>query len=138
MACVMIYLDTNVLIYAFCKNVDNEEQKKISQEILKSSIIDKTLLLSEIILYEFAFICTKLKESQETIKLNLEFLTKYVKNADIQDDVMCLMQETSTYKHSFDAYHVCFSNKFECAELVTFDNGFKQFEKNSETKIKIL
>jgi len=31
----MIYLDTNVLIYAFCKNVDNLEQKKLSQEILK-------------------------------------------------------------------------------------------------------
>lgn len=33
----MIYLDTNVLIYAFCKNVDNEEQKTLSQEILKKN-----------------------------------------------------------------------------------------------------
>ncbi len=134
----MIYLDTNVLIYAFCKNVDNNEQKKISQEILKSSILEKTLLLSQIVLYEFAFVCAKLKESQETIKLNLEFLSKYVKNADIQDDVLNLIQKTSSYKHSFDAYHVCFSNNFECTELVTFDNGFKQFMENSKTKIKIL
>jgi predicted nucleic acid-binding protein len=134
----MIYLDTNVLVYAFCKNIDDQEQKRISQEILKSSISNKTLLLSAIVLYEFSFVCKKLKESDETIKLNLEFLSKYTKNADIQDDVIDLMQKTSSYKHSFDAYHICFSNHFNCTELVTFDNGFKRFNNYSKTDINIV
>jgi predicted nucleic acid-binding protein len=134
----MIYLDTNVLVYAFCKNVDDLEQKIASQEILKSSISDKTLLLSEIVLYEFSFICKKLKESDETIKLNLEFLSKYVRNGNIQEDVVDLMQKTSSYKDSFDVYHICFSNHFSCTEIVTFDKGFKKFINYSKTNINIL
>jgi len=46
----MIYLDTNILIYAFCKNVDNLEQKNLSQEILRHTISQQKLLLSEIVL----------------------------------------------------------------------------------------
>ena len=77
----MIYLDTNILIYAFCKNVDNETQKHKAQEILKESIISKQLLvLSEISLYEFAFICKKLKEELEVINDNIDFLSRYIKN----------------------------------------------------------
>jgi predicted nucleic acid-binding protein len=134
----MIYFDTNVLVYAFCKNVDNQEQKIASQDILKSSISNKTLLLSEIVLYEFSFICKKLKESDETIKLNLEFLSKYVKNGDIRVDVIDLMDKTSSYKDSFDVYHICFSNHFACTEIVTFDRGFKKFINHSKTNINIL
>jgi predicted nucleic acid-binding protein len=134
----MTYLDTNVLVYAFCKNVDDQEQKRVSQEILKSSISNKTLLLSEIVLYEFSFICKRLKESDETIKLNLEFLSTYVKAGDIRECVVELMQKTSSYKDSFDAYHICFSNHFSCTEIVTFDRGFKKFTNYSKTNINIL
>src|SRR5574344_1533987 len=76
----MIYLDTNILVYAFCKNVDDEIQKQKAQEILKESIISKQLILSEISLYEFAFICKKLKEELEVINENIEFLSRYIKN----------------------------------------------------------
>ena len=73
----MIYLDTNILVYAFCKNVDNETQKHKAQEILKESIISKQLILSEISLYEFAFICKKLEEELEVINDNIDFLSRY-------------------------------------------------------------
>ncbi len=77
----MIYLDTNILVYAFCKNVDDENQKQKAQEILKESIISKQLLvLSEISLYEFAFICKKLEEKLEVINDNIDFLSRYIKN----------------------------------------------------------
>ncbi len=76
----MIYLDTNILVYAFCKNVDDENQKQKAQEILKESIISKQLILSEISLYEFAFICKKLKEELEVINDNIDFLSRYIKN----------------------------------------------------------
>ncbi len=134
----MIYLDTNILIYAFCKNVDNLEQKKLSQEILKSAIASNKLLISEIVLYEFAFVSQKLKESNDIIKMNLDFLSKYIKRADICSEAITLMSETSSYKHSFDAYHIAFGNYFNCSELVTFDNGFKQFCDYSKMKITIV
>ncbi len=76
----MIYLDTNILVYAFCKNVDDEIQKQKAQEILKETIISKQLILSEISLYEFAFICKKLKEELEVINDNIDFLSRYIKN----------------------------------------------------------
>lgn len=134
----MIYLDTNVLIYAFCKNVDDSEQKKLSQEILKSAIASNKLLISEIALYEFAFVSQKLKEPNNVIKLNLDFLSKYVKNADVHSETITLMSKISSYKHSFDTYHIAFSNYFNCSELVTFDSGFKQFCDFSKTKIRLV
>lgn len=76
----MIYIDTNILVYAFCKNVDDENQKQKAQEILKESIISKQLILSEISLYEFAFICKKLEEKLEVINDNIDFLSRYIKN----------------------------------------------------------
>ncbi|MGJ0300382.1 type II toxin-antitoxin system VapC family toxin [Aliarcobacter cryaerophilus] len=76
----MIYIDTNILVYAFCKNVDDENQKQKAQEILKESIISNQLILSEISLYEFAFICKKLEEELEVINDNIDFLSRYIKN----------------------------------------------------------
>ena len=133
----MIYLDTNVLIYAFCKNVDNIKQQKISQNILKTAIKNKNLLLSEVILYEFAFVSKKLEEIPQVIDNNLEFLSKYVRSCNIYDDVIELMKITNSYKYSFDCYHTVFSNYFN-AELITFDAGFKRFKKYSQNKITIL
>jgi len=74
----MVYFDTNVYVYAFCQNVDNKSQKELSQEILKKHASNQTLILSEIILYEFAFICKKLGEQPKTIQKNLEFLSRYI------------------------------------------------------------
>lgn len=134
----MIYLDTNVLIYAFCKNVDNEEQKRISQEILRDAVSQQKLLLSEIVLYEFAFVSKKLKEDDAVIVNNISFLLKYVKKADICNEVIEFMKTTNSYRHSFDIYHIVVSNHFGCSKLVTFDSSFKKFQKYSTTKIEIL
>ena len=41
----MIYLDTNIYVYAFCNNVDNQEQKNISQKILKEAVYNKQLIV---------------------------------------------------------------------------------------------
>jgi len=57
----VIYLDTNIYIYAFCNNVDDQNQKAISQEILREAVKEKKLVVSELILYEFAFVARKIK-----------------------------------------------------------------------------
>jgi predicted nucleic acid-binding protein len=131
----MIYLDTNIFIYAFCKNVDDQSQKIKSQEILRESIKNDKLIVSEIVLYEFAFVSRKLKEDVSVIDNNLKFLSNYERMAiDISSDVLSLISKTSSYKQSFDIYHLCFSNHFNCTEFITYDNGFKKFQDFSHAK----
>ena len=135
----MIYLDTNIYIYAFCNNVDNQEQKAISQKILKEAVIKKDLIVSELILYEFAFVAKKLKENEHSILDNLQFLSKYrYDSPNISDRVINILEKKSLFKDSFDVYHVSFSNYYNCSELITFDNGFKRFKDFSITTIKVL
>ncbi len=135
----MIYLDTNIFVYAFCKNVDDHSQKIKSQEILKESIKNDALIISEIVLYEFAFVSKKLEEDTKVIDNNLKFLSNYEQIAtEISSDVLSLMSKTSSYKQSFDIYHLCFSNHFNCTEFITYDNGFKKFQDFSYAKIDIL
>ena len=135
----MIYLDTNIFVYAFCKNIDNQSQKIKSQEILRESIKNSELILSEIVLYEFAFVSKKLEENTDVIDNNLKFLSKYEQIASgISSNILSLMSETSSYKQSFDIYHLCFSNHFNCTKFITYDNGFKRFQDLSHAKIEIL
>jgi len=135
----VIYLDTNIYIYAFCNNVDDQNQKAISQKILREAVKEKKLVVSELILYEFAFVARKLKEDEQSIVNNLKFLSKYkYDSSNISDMVINLLEKNSLFKDSFDVYHVCFSNYYNCHELVTFDKGFNRFRDFSMTDIRVL
>jgi len=59
---MMVYLDTNILIYAFTKNIDDDNQKDISTILVENAIDNDTLIVSEIVLCEFAFISNKLND----------------------------------------------------------------------------
>ncbi len=59
----MIYFDTNVYLYAFSKNVDNKVQQQKSIKILEESLRLREIIVSEVILYEYAFVAKKLGES---------------------------------------------------------------------------
>jgi len=135
---MMDYFDTNVYIYAFCKNIDNQEQQKISQKLLKEKASNNTLIVSEIILYEFAFSCKKLKEDSVTIQKNLKFLSRYVKAIDINihKRVIDRFENTNLYNSSFDIFHLVFCEQNNC-KLITFDKGFKKLQKNAKIEIDI-
>ena len=109
----MEYFDTSIYISAFCKNVYNQQQKKLSQELLKDRASKKQLIISEIILYEFAFICNKLKEDQVTIQKNLNFLSRYTKaaNINIHKRVLKIFEQKKLYSSSFDIFHLAFCEK---------------------------
>jgi len=134
----MEYFDTNIYIYAFCHNIDNQEQKELSQKMLKDRASNNSLLISEIILYEFAFICKKLKEDPISIQKNLNFLSRYVKSTDINihKRVLEIFEKTSSYSHSFDIFHLAFCEHNNC-KLVTFDKGFKKLKNISKIEIDI-
>lgn len=52
---MMVFFDTNVLIYALCQNTDSIEQQNISVALFEKAVLNKNLILSELILCEFAF-----------------------------------------------------------------------------------
>lgn len=132
----MVYFDTNVLIYAFTKNVDDEKQKDISVKLVEEAIKNDTLITSELILSEFAFISNKINEDKDDIDDNLEFLSTFLQpsNLSINLRMIEILKETSLYMSSFDVYHLAFAESHN-AKLFTFDNGFKKLQNISKTEI---
>jgi len=112
----MVYFDTNVLIYIFAIGIDTLKQKDISIKLFDDAIKNKNLLLSEIVLYEFAFSCKKLKEDPITIQRNIKFLSKYVKvtDIDIHKRVIEIFDETNLHTSSFDIFHLAFCEYNNC------------------------
>ena len=72
---MMVYFDTNVLIYAFAKNIDDNKQGEISTLLVEEALNTETLIVSEITLCEFAFVSAKMNENKNDIDDNLEFLS---------------------------------------------------------------
>lgn len=134
----MIFLDTNILVYAFSKNVDNEKQKQLSQEILSQTVLNKKLILSDIILCEFAFVSKKIDENKNVISQNLEYLSKYVKQANVSKRLVETLHKSNGFKSSFDIHHACFCEEHKCEKLLTFDKGFRKIEPFVNTKIEII
>jgi len=102
------------------------------------AIEDKSLIVSELILCEFAFISHKLKENKDEIDDNLAFLSEYLKPTDItvHQRILEILKETSLYVSSFDVYHLAFSEYYN-SKLVTFDKGFKKLKKLSKVEIVV-
>ena len=123
----MVYFDTNVLIYAFSKNTDDERQKDISVKLVGDAIEDESLIVSD-----------KLKENKDEIDDNLAFLSEYLKPTDItvHQRILEILKETSLYVSSFDVYHLAFSEYYN-SKLVTFDKGFKKLKKLSKVEIVV-
>jgi len=135
---MMVYFDTNVLIYAFAQNIDDEKQKDISVQMVGEAIENESLIVSELILCEFAFISNKLKENKDEIDNNLQFLSEYLKTTDVtvHQRMLEILKETSLYISSFDVYHLAFSEYYN-AKLITFDKGFKKLKKISKVEVVV-
>jgi predicted nucleic acid-binding protein len=135
----MQFFDTNVLIYGFVKNVDDKHQQKISINLIEDALSSNSFVISDIVLYEFAFIANKLKEKKENIDSFLRFLSTFSKqsNSIITNRTLELLNESSLYKSSFDTNHLAFC-EFYGLELITFDKGFKSLTKFSDTNIRLL
>jgi len=134
----MEYFDTNVYIYAFCNNIDNEKQKEISKRLIRESIKNHKIVVSEIILYEFVFASKKLKENDELIEQYLDYLTQFVKptNSNINRRVVEILKKSKQYQSSFDIFHLAFAEENNC-RLITFDKGFKKLQAISKIEIDI-
>jgi len=135
---MMVFFDTNILIYAFCTNVDNTEQQDISVKLFNEAIENQNLIVSELVLCEFAFISNKLKESKNDIDDNLKFLSDFLKqsNVEINQRMRKILKDTNLYISSFDVHHLAFSEYYN-ARLFTFDKGFKKLQNISQIELLI-
>jgi len=134
----MEYFDTNIYIYAFCNNIDNKNQKIISSKLIRESIKNNTIIVSEMILYEFAFVSKKLKENDIFIEQNLDFISQFVKptHPNINSRAIEILKKTKQYNISFDIFHLAFCEYDNC-KLITFDKGFKKLQNISTIEINI-
>ncbi len=135
----MIYCDTNIYLYAFLSKVDDETQQTQSINVLHNAIESKTLIISEINLYEYSFVAKKQKESQEDIKKYLDFMRKFIKSSnDVYKRTLEIMNQKDFYRHSFDVFHLAFAEYYNCNKLITFDKGFKKLHSMTEVEIIVL
>ena len=134
----MEYFDTNIYVYAFCNNIDNEEQKEISKKLIRESIQNHKIVVSEIILYEFVFASKKLKENDDLIEQYLDYLTQFVKptNPNINIRAVEILKQSKQYQSSFDIFHLAFAEENNC-KLITFDKGFKKLQTISKIEIDV-
>jgi len=136
---MMQFFDTNVLIYGFVKNVDDKHKQQTSINLIENALSSNSFVVSEIVLYEFAFVANKLEEKKENIDSYLKFLSTFSKqsNSMIANRTLELLNKSGLYKSSFDINHLAFCEFYEL-ELITFDKGFKSLAKYSDTKIRLL
>jgi len=136
----MIYLDTNVLLYATLSDVDTPSQQEEAIEILKELINSERLLLSNLTLLEYSFVMKKAKEDSKKIKSALKLFQTFVKNEKNEFHIQLLemLDNDYTFKNSFDLYHVVFAKVYNCEKLITFDKGFKKLQDITDIEIVIL
>ena len=136
---MMQFFDTNVLIYGFVKNVDDKHQQQTSINLIENALSSDSFVVSDIVLYEFAFVANKLEEKKENIDNFLKFLSTFSRhsNSMIANRTLELLNKSGLYKSSFDINHLAFCEFYEL-ELITFDKGFKSLSKYSDTKIRLL
>ena len=125
---MMQFFDTNVLIYGFVKNVDDKHQQQTSINLIENALSSDSFVISDIVLYEFAFVAKKLEEKKENIDNFLKFLSTFSRhsNSMIANRTLELLNKSGLYKSSFDINHLAFCEFYEL-ELITFDKGFKKF-----------
>ena len=136
---MMVYFDTNVWVYALAQNVGNEAQQQLAIKQIEEAMENETIIVSEVLLCELAFVLAKIEEDNEAIDACLAFVSNYIKpaNSTMQPRVLELLKETHLYKSSFDVYHVAFSEYYE-AKLITFDKGFNRLQSHAKIVLKIL
>ena len=135
----MVYLDTNVLIYASVEQ--SIEKKERSLEILEHLISSKELILSTLVLQEFVFTMAKLKIDSKIIKNDSDYYFGFVGvEYDYSDlkkatDVCC---QYSSCKNINDILHLILARKSKCKKLITFDNDFRKMKRYSDVAIEMV
>jgi predicted nucleic acid-binding protein len=135
----MVYLDTNVLIYASV--TQDPAKKERSIELLDTLIAQDKLVLSTLTLQEFAFTMAKLGIDDAIIHQDSMFYMNYVTvehDFALMNEAIELCCEHHACKHINDILHLLLAHRARSTRFVTYDKGFKKLRMLSEIEIEVL
>jgi predicted nucleic acid-binding protein len=125
---MMIYLDTNVIVYSY---ISPDDRKQIvSSRLIETLISDNNLLLSPLVMQELIFVLNKLRLSKPEISDIIELFKKYsLGNIDkkLVLDAYDLCLKVDNLKYINDAVHLKFAEKY-ASKFITFDNDYNKFK----------
>ncbi len=134
----MVYLDTNVLIYAAIEQ--DIRKKEISIELIRLLSSSGRLILSPLVLQEYIFTLSKFGVDGSIIDHDVSFYQDYMVDNYDQDMLLGAMRSctsTGTCKNINDWLHIKIAQKHS-QKLITFDSDFKKFQKYTDIEIEIL
>jgi len=134
----MVYLDTNVLIYASIEQ--DSEKKKKSLDIIEHLVKNKELILSPLVIQEFIFTLSRLKVDREIIEYDTAFYFNFVSEnytKKMLEEALALCLEEKNCKNINDVLHMKLATQY-ASRLLTYDSDFKKLQKHTEIEIELL
>ena len=134
----MVYLDTNVFVYA---GIEQDLARKDKALRLIRSLTEKSeLRLSVLVLQELVFTMAKLRMDAELIKGGFTWYSKYIAWEISQEDFISAVElglELDYLRNINDLVHLKVAGRY-CSKLITFDQDFKKMQGHTHIEIEIL
>lgn len=134
----MVYLDTNVFIYAAIDQVPDKKTKSI--ELIRKLIESSEFGVSTLVLQEMVFSLAKLGMNKQFIERDFHYYSRFHKwdvSKEIMIDSVTLGLKLNGLKSINDLIHLKLAEKF-CSRLITFDKEFSFFKAHTELEIVVL
>jgi predicted nucleic acid-binding protein len=135
----MVYLDTNILIYASVEQDSLKREKSL--DLIEKLINEQKLMLSTLVLQEFVFTMAKLKIDSKIIKEDSDFYSRFI---SCEYDYQTLQNAINTCctisycTNINDIIHLYLAQKSNCKKLITFDKRFNRLTTFSDIEIVLL
>ena len=136
----MVYLDTNVLIYASVEQDPRKHREAI--DLIEALVEEERLLLSTLVMQEFVFTLAKLGVPYEMIRHDSEFYMAYVALGVDQMSMKravesCLFLQKC--RNVNDILHLYLAEKAGAKRVMSYDRDFKALKTlGSPVEIEIL
>lgn len=133
----MVYVDTNVLIYAAVEQ--DIAKKNRSIVLLEDCVANGQLLISLLVLQEYVFTLAKLKVDAQAIDKDVRFYSEFAQpiSKQIFLDSYALCAKIDFCRNINDVIHLTFAQQY-CDRLVTFDADFEKLQPHTSLEIEIL
>ena len=134
----MVYLDTNVLVYASV--TQDEAKQRTSIDLIQQLVKTDALVLSVLSLQELAYALAKIgvpySDIQDDIDFYLQFVSKPMNTAIFQQafDLAFSARKLTALN---DAVHLSYATH-HATKLITFDKDFSAFQAHTHLPIQIL
>ncbi len=133
----MVFVDTNILVYATIEQ--SYEKKKQAISLLREFIDNNELRITTLVLQEYVYTLAKLKIESSVILKDIQFYKQFTDT--VSKDTFIAATELCSKIHFFkninDVIHLKYAEQY-CNQLITFDTDFKKLKPYTLLPIKIL